>query len=57
MNLVETMNSMYDLVKEGDVLNAREPYRSIFKAMAMQSEECGFFIQTYLSDRFSKHPT
>lgn len=51
------MNDTYDLIREGDPLANRDMYKKQFNVMALQTLECGYFIQTYVKDSFCKCPT
>ena len=53
---MESMNDAYDLVQEGTPLQEIEKYKKLFKAMACQTIECGYFIQEYLGKGFCKIP-
>ena len=52
IDLVESMNDAYDLIQEGDPLKETETYRKLFKRMAYQTMECGYFIQDYIRKGF-----
>ena len=48
------MSDIYDLIQEGTPLNEIEKFEELFKVMAYQTMECGYFIQEYLGKGFCK---
>ena len=54
VDLVGTMDDVYDIVDVGEDLRETEPYKSGFKTMAMQTLEFGHFLKEYVKDDFRK---
>ena len=52
LDLVSEMGITYNIILQGDPLSKEEIYANLFKALALQTIECGYFIQNYLKCRF-----
>ena len=48
------MKDTFEFIKDGEPLNKDIKYQKILERMALQTIECGYFIQDYLKRGFCK---
>ena len=52
LDLISEMGITYNIILQGDPLAKEEIYVKLFKALALQTIECGYFIKNYLMRGF-----
>ncbi|KAF9072466.1 hypothetical protein BDP27DRAFT_1320509 [Rhodocollybia butyracea] len=50
--LIDTMDDIYNFVKEAEPLRQIESHKKVMIRIAQQTTECGYFISAYCSDSF-----